>query len=289
MKNAPNALPPDTARLWPLVSGLHLNCYVRGPDTGTPLVLVHGGAVDTAMMSWGLVFGPLSEHRRVFAPDLPRCGASDAPANAPYSVEWYTDMLVALLDTLGLRRVVLVGLSLGGAMTTEFALRHPERVERLVLVNSYGLGRAGSGGVVIPLFLRLSGLNLATHGAISRSRVVVRTALWLMLVNHALITDAFVDAVIAQLQRPRTTRTRRRTVGRCPSCTGTHAPLASLRVPTLLLHADRDPLLPVRGVVAAHARIPNARLEILPDCGHWLPRDQPERFLAAIQGFLAAP
>src|SRR5215831_4218451 len=122
---------------WLEVDGLQIHCYIAG-ETGETVMLLHGGGLDSALLSWGKVTGPLSDHHRVFAPDLPGYGQSDHPT-IQYTMDYYLTFLAHLLDDLHLERVSLVGLSLGGGAALGFALRYPERVEKLVLVAPYGI------------------------------------------------------------------------------------------------------------------------------------------------------
>lgn len=110
------------------VNGTKLYYEVRGE--GPAVVLVHGGLVDSRL--WDDQMGPLAERFRVVRYDLRGFGKSAAPSGQ----YWPTEDLRALLDFLRIEKATIVGLSLGGIVAADFALEHPERVERLVFVGA---------------------------------------------------------------------------------------------------------------------------------------------------------
>ena len=105
---------------------------------GPLLLLVHGMAGSSE--TWRHVTPALAERYTVLAPDLLGQGASDKP-RGDYSLGAHANLLRDLMDALGHRRATVVGQSLGGGVVMQFAYQFPERCERLVLVNSGGLGR----------------------------------------------------------------------------------------------------------------------------------------------------
>ena len=279
------------SRLWPCVDGVHVNVYHAGiarADT-PPLLLLHGGGLDSALLSWGPQLAPLAATREVFAPDLPGYGASDTP-DVSYTLDWYITALAALLDALGLRHVDLCGLSLGGGIALGFALAHPTRVRKLVLISSYGLDAAIPGGVAGALFTRLPGVNALSWRAVARFPAAARVALRALPVNEEAITDALVAATGAAARRPQAavawTRLQHAETGWRRLHTDYRDQLPALVVSTLLLHGADDRLVPPTQGVEAHARIPGSRAEVFPHCGHWVPRDQPERCCTVLTGFL---
>lgn len=110
------------------VNGARL--YYEASGKGRAVVLVHGGLVDSRL--WDAQVKPLSKRFRVVRYDMRGYGRSPAPTGEYYVLE----DLRALLDYLKIEKATLVGLSLGGIVAADFALEHPARVERLVLVGS---------------------------------------------------------------------------------------------------------------------------------------------------------
>lgn len=103
------------------VNRFSIHCYTAGLDQkGPPVVLLHGGGIDSAHLSWGGVLAPLSENFQVYAPDLPGYGKSDKP-DITYSLDFYVGFLKEWMEHLGLNRIRLVGLSLGGGIAIRFA------------------------------------------------------------------------------------------------------------------------------------------------------------------------
>ena len=123
--------------LWVDVNGPRIHCVAAG--NGPPVLLLHGGSLDSGQFTYRYTIGPLAQEHRVFAPDWPGYGQSGKP-DVEYTMPFYVDFLRRFVDALGLERTSLIGLSMGGATSLGFALRAPERVEKLVLVDSYGLG-----------------------------------------------------------------------------------------------------------------------------------------------------
>ncbi|HTU01936.1 MAG TPA: alpha/beta hydrolase, partial [Candidatus Sulfotelmatobacter sp.] len=110
----------------------------RAAGKGPVLLLVHGMAGSS--MTWRHVMPALAKQFTVLAPDLLGQGQSDKP-RGEYSLGAHANMLRDLLDALGHKRVTVVGQSLGGGVAMQLAYQFPERCERLVLVDSGGLGR----------------------------------------------------------------------------------------------------------------------------------------------------
>jgi pimeloyl-ACP methyl ester carboxylesterase len=110
---------------------LRLHVEARG-HTGPQLLLMHGYLASTTV--WQAAMPLLEPRARAAAVDLPGCGYSDRPKDAPYTLPWIADLVPGMLDALGMERAVLAGHSLGGAVAIHAAARHPERVAGLVLV-----------------------------------------------------------------------------------------------------------------------------------------------------------
>ena len=104
------------------------------------MVLVHGsGPGVTSYANWRLVIPALAENFHVVAPDMVGFGYSDRPEGVKYSLDTWADQTVGLMDTLGIEKAHLVGNSFGGGIGLRIATKHPDRVDKLVLMGSMGV------------------------------------------------------------------------------------------------------------------------------------------------------
>src|SRR5215208_8333280 len=157
---------------WAEVDGLRTH-YLKAGEGNAPVLLLHGGGYDSASLSYKHAIGSISRHHQVFAPDWPGYGQSDKP-EIEYSTEYYVGFLGRLMDVLGLKKANLVGISMGGAISLGFGLRSPERVQKLVLVDSHGLGKEVPGRVMSYVMMRLPLLNKLVWGIMGRNRRMIR-------------------------------------------------------------------------------------------------------------------
>jgi pimeloyl-ACP methyl ester carboxylesterase len=260
----------------------------RSAGSGPALLLLHG--VAGSGRTWDDVVPWLAEDHFVIAPDLLGHGASAKP-RGDYSLGAYASGARDLLSALGFDSATVVGHSLGGGIAMQFAYQFPERVERLVLVSSGGLGRevslllraAALPGAewVLPV---LAGARLDAAGAwIGRQlgRVGLRPASDLdeMARGFASLSDgaareAFLHTVRAVID-----------VGGQRVDASDRLYLAA-GLPSLLIWGSRDRIIPVDHGYAAHEHMPGSRLEVFPDAGHFPHRDDPHRFVSVLREFM---
>ncbi|WP_267642845.1 alpha/beta fold hydrolase [Haloarchaeobius amylolyticus] len=265
---------------------VRLHYLAAGEETDPPVVLLHGGGLDEARLSWRHLLPALADEHHVLAPDWPGYGSS-GPASRQPSLRYYADVLAEFCDELGLERVSLVGISMGGGIALQFATDHTDRVERLVLVDSYGLGTSVPGGRLAYWFTRAERLNRALWWLFSHSDRLGRRSIRSMVVEGD--DDLEADA-LAALQRPDVGEAwhafQRHEVTPTGLRTAFLDRLPDLDVPTLVVHGERDPLVPVDWAIRAHAMLPDAELFVLPGCGHMPPRERPESFADRVRAFL---
>jgi pimeloyl-ACP methyl ester carboxylesterase len=270
-------------------NGLNVHCLASGED-GSPVLLLHGGGLDSAGFTYRHTIGPLSKEHRVFAPDWPGYGQSDRP-DVEYTVPFYVGFLERLVAALGLERTSLVGLSMGGAAALGFALRAPERVEKLVLVDSYGLGGEVPWGRLGYLMVHAPLLGELSYALLRRSRAMVRWSLYSLVNDRRVVTEGMVDEVGQLLADPKAGHAwssfQKSEVGWGGLRTDFSDRLGRLSVPTLLVHGANDRAVPLAWARRAQERIPDCRLEVFPDCGHMPPRERPEDFARTVGRFLA--
>lgn len=260
----------------------------RSAGSGPVLLLIHGMAGSSA--TWQRVVPGLAQHFTVVAPDLLGHGRSDKP-EGDYSLGAFACTLRDLLVALGHERATVVGQSLGGGVAMQFSYQYPERTERLVLVGSGGLGRE------VNRLLRLLSLpgseavlrlacSARVHEAIESvsngvARVGIRPApfvaeLWR---SYASLTND--DARHAFL------RTLRAVVDpRGQAVSAANRLHLAGEVPTLIVWGDADRIIPVDHAYAAHALIPESRLEIFQGIGHYPHCEAPERFVRVLTDFI---
>jgi pimeloyl-ACP methyl ester carboxylesterase len=248
------------------------------------MLFLHGIGLDAATVSWRHALPELADERTVYAPDLPGHGRSDKPDRA-YTTEYYLETVAAFLDAVDVSEPAVAGLSMGGALALGHALDGGS-VERLVLVDSYGLGADAYWRVAASSVLQTPVVGNMLWQGVSTSKPAIRAGLRSMGATEP--PQELVEQV-ADVVDHRTVRAMRRwqrsEFRACGFKTDYSERLSELDVPTLLVHGAADPLLPKSWAERAAASLADSELEILQECGHCPPRERPERFNRAVRAF----
>lgn len=272
----------ETARQRTLpIGGLALHALEWGEPGRPPLCFLHGGSAHAHWFD--AVVPGFFDRYHVLSLDQRGHGASQWAAAPAYATEDFARDLVGVMDALGWARMTLVGHSMGGHNAMAFAAWHPERVERLVVVDS----RPSIPAERLQTMHRRGDRGPMRHATLESALGSFR------LLPRETVADA---RLLAHLAREGITEREGRFLYRFdPACNGRRRPtdgwalLERITAPTLLVRGEHSPILPREMAADMLARLPRARLVEIPGTYHHLVLDAPLAFARALDEFLSQP
>lgn len=262
-----------------------LETYVQEAGSGHPVVLIHGaGPGATGQSNWSRNIAALARDFHVIVVDLPGFGQSQKMQIPPAFFEFYGLHIGKLLDAMGIEKAHMVGNSLGGGASMMLALRRPEKVGKLVLMGS-------GGGFPVASVMPSTGLKMLTgfYEAPGPSRERLAAFIGEMVFDKALITDQLLDERLRAATAP--------DVVACPpfAFRDGRPPVPDDvwrerldRLPhrTLIVWGREDRVMPLDNGFILMKQIPDARMHVMPNCGHWAQWEKADEFNALVGQFL---
>jgi 3-oxoadipate enol-lactonase len=249
--------------------------YREESGEGHPLLLLTG--LGYAIWSWQKQLPDWSRQFRCVAVENRGTGRSPKPPG-PYSIEAMADDAAAALDGL---RAHVAGFSMGGYLAQTLALRHPQLVERLVLVCT---GTGGPGFVPVPAATAAAWEASAGRTPQEFARATMPLSFrpgWTD--EHP---DEFEQLLADRLEYPTPPECWRAQYDACNEWVSRTSPIEEIAAPTLVVHGDADRIVPYENGVELARRIPGARFERFPGGGHLLFLESAERFNPLVAEFL---
>ncbi|GKY90096.1 alpha/beta fold hydrolase [Sinisalibacter aestuarii] len=259
--------------------GLNTNYHDIG--AGRPVFFIHGsGPGVSAWANWRLNLQAVADHGlRCIAPDMAGFGYTELPAEMAFSRDAWVEHFAAFADALaGGERISIVGNSYGGAIALAYAIRFPERVDRLVLMGAVGLD--------FPITAELD--KVWGHVA---SREAMRDLMKIFAWDQSLVNDdlaelrhlasirpGMMEAFSAMFPEPRQAALR--------ALASREEDIARVQAPTLIIHGRDDRVIPVDVSKRLFELLANAELHLFRKCGHWTQIEKAERFNAIVGAFL---
>ncbi len=261
----------------PQIQANGINLYYELYGDGPPLVLIEG--IGYATWMWFRQVGPLSAANRLLIYDNRGVGNSEKP-EVDYTLQDMADDLLGLLDALGIQKATVLGLSMGGTIAQQFTLSYPERVERLILASTH-LGLKA----MIPIpeeaaRLMVPDTSLPPAARIRKAMAPAFAPGWAEA--HPGIVDAIVFMRLAAVQPP-DAWLRQWNAGATFDSVDR---IASISVPTLIMHGDQDRVVPVGNAHMIAGRLPEAELRIFQGGGHLVHIEQSELYNRTVLDFL---
>ena len=244
------------------VDGIKVRYKMAG--VGEQILLLHGwgGSIE----SMGLVFDDFASHYAVLAVDFPGHGESDLPPTA-WGVSDYAELVLGVMDTLHWQRPHIIAHSFGGRVTIKLASSNPDRVGKIILVDSAGVRPPRSMRYYLRVLLAKTGKYLARccgrWGAMIRDRIYTAIASRDYL-NAGPLRDTFTKIVNEDLTPI----------------------LPHIKSPTLLIWGENDKEMPVSSAIVMKTLIPQAKLVVFKNAGHFSYIDQYSKFRLVVGRFL---
>ena len=266
-----------------LRAGLTVHYRDEGPRDAPVIVLLHGSNAD--LHTWDTWTAALTDRYRVVRFDQIGHGLTGADPAGDYSHQNFADDVGRMADKLGVARFALAGNSMGGGIALAYALRHPERLDALVLIDSGGAPRVGKakGNIGFTLARNPVGAWLMTR---ITPRSLIDASLHQTVDNQAIVTEAMIDRYWELLRFP---GNRAATVVRFsqPMKSFAAADLAKLKLPVLIAWGAGDPLIPLAAGQWLHKAIPGSRMIVYPGVGHIPMEEAAAQSVADLRGWLA--
>jgi pimeloyl-ACP methyl ester carboxylesterase len=260
-----------------------MRIHYRDEGAGQPLVLLHG--FGSSLYTWDGWVRQLAGTRRVIRLDLPGFGLTGPAPDGDYTAERYVRVVAALLDRLGVERTDIAGNSMGGRTALMFALAHPERVRKLILVDAGGFAPMPP-----PVLFRVAqtpilGPFLLLHVT---PRFVVRRNLETVYGDPSRLTNAVVDRywVMGRRAGNRGAMLARITGPPDPNLAGR---LGELKLPVLIQWGKLDQWIPLSDAHGFQRGIAGAELRVYPGAGHVPMEELPEATARDANAFLGPP
>ncbi len=271
------------------VQGYTINVYHQPGETGEKLMLLHGGGLDNAMLSWREVIRLLGSRYEIYAVDMLGYGLSDKP-DITYTVPLYVDLLDEVIKQLGIERMSLAGISLGGGVSIGFAVRNPQTVEKLILVDSLGLSERMRFHK-LSRWLVYSKLYTKMYERMCKSKRLVKWSIAASLIgDKEKISDEMVTEVFTLAQSETGFRAfnslQQYEMGPDRITTDLTSHLWELSMPVLLVNGERDAAGPLKSAIAASKVIRRCQLHIMKGCKHVPQMERPEEFVQVLKTFL---
>jgi pimeloyl-ACP methyl ester carboxylesterase len=277
------SVPDPASHFVDLPGGYHVHYQDEG-EPGLPLlVLLHG--FGDSYTSWEGWVRELKTRRRIITLDFPGHGLTRAPEGTVLRQDSLADFVDSFAATLGLPKFAVAGNSMGGGVAWQLAVRHPDRIDALILVDAAGFPNEKPPGEV-PLAFRILKYPIGrTFLQRIDNRFLIREGLRTDVYNKSLITPAFVDRW-AEFQRAPGHRAILMSVNLGGQPGDLAATLSAIKVPTLILWGEADVLLEPASARKFAAAIPGSKLITYPQVGHLPQIEMAARSAAAAAEFL---
>jgi pimeloyl-ACP methyl ester carboxylesterase len=247
-----------------------------------PIVLLHG--TSSSLLTWDSVTLGLTANHRVIRFDIPGYGLTGPNPSGTYDFDYYNRFVDSFLMALGVKHCLLAGNSLGGGIAWHYALAHPEKIDRLILVDASGFpnlqvakGALGFKLAQIPVLNKL--LTFITP------KVLVRKSLEDVYGDKKKVTDDLVDQYYSMLLR---TGNRQALIDRMRMGFGGNdaEKIKLIKIPTLIVWGETDQLIPVADAPLFQQAIAGSKVVIFKGVGHVPMEEAPDKFVIAVNAFL---
>lgn len=269
------------------VNGIRMCYEIKGE--GDPVLLVHG--LGSKKESWIAQFKPLSEYFKVIRFDNRGAGKSDRP-KGEYSMELFADDINGLMNYLKIDKAHIIGWSLGGMIVQNFVIKYPERVNKMVLINT-NYGTPDESGAEAYKNMRVANLKAKEKDPEKAFWQSIRTdyhitfrkqleaepskkwyGLWSAedLIKESMIDPPTIEDIEIQARAVNTHHTLER--------------LSEIKNESLLITSTHDRVMPTSVMKEMHKRIPNSTLKVIDKAGHGSPRSRAPEINKMIIDFL---
>lgn len=259
------------------VRGVRTHYHDAG--TGDPVLMLHGsGPGVSAWANWRLSLPAFAGRFRVLAPDIVGFGHTERPDDVRYSLRTWTDHVWDFADTMGIDRFSIVGNSLGGRIALQMATDRPERLARMVLMGSPGVGMTPTEGL---------GALRSYEPTLENMRALLTTY---FAVDPELITEDLVRIRYEASAAPGAHEAYR-AMFHDPRHAGgdlgiTAEEVEAIATPTLLVHGREDRVVPVEVSQTMVRLLPDADLHVFARCGHWTQIERSDEFNTLVADYL---
>lgn len=264
------------------VNGMNVHMRDEGRrDDPTPIVLLHG--TSSSLHTWDGWTQKIKEKRRVIRFDLPGFGLTGPTPDNDYTIENYTRFVIAMLDTLGVKKCVLAGNSFGGSVSLSTVLAHPERIDKLILVDSSGYKFKSASVPIGFRIARIPVLNRLVANILPRR--LIESSIKNVYGDPGKVTpeliDLYYDITVREGNRHALVERFKQT------SLGELSPrIPDIKKPTLIIWGGLDRLIPPDIAERFHHDISGSQLVLFNDLGHVPQEEDPAQTVAVVEQFL---
>ena len=250
----------------------------------TPIVLIHGTAAS--LHTWEAWVKELKQTHRVISMDLPAYGLTGPNKTGDYSQEYYAQFMHHFLEKLDVKKCILGGNSLGGAIAWRYALNYPTEVSKLILIDAAGYPMESKS---VPMAFQLAGMPVLKNiFQFVTPRFIVQKSIENVYADKTKVEPALVNQYFDLALRAgnRQAFIERMSTFKTLLNDSTYLQIKNIKTPTLILWGDKDLLIPITVAEKFHADLPNDTLVVLKNLGHTPMEENPKQSLQVLTNFL---
>lgn len=261
------------------LNGYKVNYIEQGEGNSDTVILVHGsGPGVTGYANWRFLIPVLAEKFHVVAPDIVGFGYTEHPDNFEYTFANWIASMVEFMDSLNIQKAHFIGNSFGGALSLAMAAKHPDRVERFILMGAAGIhfklteGLRKVWGYQPSVAAMRELMDTFTHPDFVVSDEIVESR------YQASIRPGYQEAYQQLFPEPMQEQLDKMCLP--------EAEIAAINHRALVIHGREDVIVPFSSGVRAHQLLKNSDLHLFGNCGHWTMFEKADEFATLVENFL---